>query len=323
MQVWAIIFLAVIVASVSAQCLFTHPKFRTPLESSRINVTAENNPKIIMFASTEIIPAIWYLDVCCFTVLVLETGIRIIICPQKCSFFRSLYNIVDILCILPMTLLLIIEGVHPAFWEYAGWFDIVYFLTFLGFFRILRLLKFARHYEAMSILLLSLRASLKELFLLVMLIGIGMLIFSFLIFFAEFNNVSDFDNIPVGFWWAIVTMTTVGYGDKKPVTEWGYLVGAVCALTGMLSTGLPIPIIASNFNMYYTYAKRSALLKKRPKNKPPIVDKEGPKVTEMEVTEVQNENPTPKRNGRHAWGSKAKNVTIRHVTKLRRRSRSS
>ena len=81
-----------------------------------------------------------------------------------------------------------------------------------------------------------------------------MLFFSVLIYFAEFSEDGSFEHIPIGFWWAIVTMTTVGYGDKVPKTGWGYMVGGLCAITGMLCTSLPIPIIANNFNMYYSYA---------------------------------------------------------------------
>lgn len=108
----------------------------------------------------------------------------------------------------------------------------------------------------MRILMLALRASAKEIFLLLMLISIGTLIFSNLIYFAEFYNEDDFFSIPVGFWWAIVTMTTVGYGDKHPSTSWGYVVGAACAVSGILCTAIPIPIIANNFNIYYRHAKR-------------------------------------------------------------------
>ena len=70
-----------------------------------------------------------------------------------------------------------------------------------------------------------LQASFKEMILLAIFIMIGMVIFSTLIFYAEFNRPQQFEDIPTGFWWAIVTMTTVGYGDVHPTTPYGYVVG--------------------------------------------------------------------------------------------------
>lgn len=70
-----------------------------------------------------------------------------------------------------------------------------------------------------------LQASFKEMILLGIFIMIGMVIFSTLIFYAEFNRKEQFHDIPTGFWWAIVTMTTVGYGDVHPKTPGGYVVG--------------------------------------------------------------------------------------------------
>ena len=54
-----------------------------------------------------------------------------------------------------------------------------------------------------------------------LLIAVGTLIFSTLIYFSEMGQEDDFHNIPIGFWWSIVTMTTVGYGDKIPKSAWG------------------------------------------------------------------------------------------------------
>ena len=71
----------------------------------------------------------------------------------------------------------------------------------------------------------SSQASFKEMILLGIFIMIGMVIFSTLIFYAEFDRVQQFHDIPTGFWWAIVTMTTVGYGDVHPTTAGGYVVG--------------------------------------------------------------------------------------------------
>ena len=129
--------------------------------------------------------------------------------------------------------------------------------------RVFLIFRLARHYTGLRILLLALRASVKEMMLLGVFMTIGMMIFSTLIYYAELNNPSIFPDIPTGFWWAIVTMTTVGYGDVHPQSHWGYGVGALCAVSGMLATGLPIPIIANNFTFYYNVAKMKKRMDER------------------------------------------------------------
>jgi hypothetical protein len=79
------------------------------------------------------------------------------------------------------------------------------------------------------------------------------IVFASLIHFAESDK--GFDNIPIGFWWSVVTMTTVGYGDKFPQTACGYVVGSLCAVSGLLMIAFTVPIIVSNFVLYYTHVQ--------------------------------------------------------------------
>lgn len=77
----------------------------------------------------------------------------------------------------------------------------------------------------------------------------------FVYFVVQENPANCFKSIPEGLWWAIVTMTTVGYGDMVPKTYLGMFVGALCALAGVLTIALPVPVIVSNFSMFYSHTQ--------------------------------------------------------------------
>jgi len=66
------------------------------------------------------------------------------------------------------------------------------------------------------------------------------------------NSPSPFESIPVSFWWVLVTITSVGYGDHFPVTWLGYIVGGATILFGSVVFALPIGIIATAFSQAYT-----------------------------------------------------------------------
>lgn len=80
---------------------------------------------------------------------------------------------------------------------------------------------------------------------------------------------SDFDSIPEAFWWAVITMTTVGYGDVHPKSLLGKILGAVCACVGVLIVALPVSVIGSNFTLFYSHAQ--AQLKLPKKKRTPIL----------------------------------------------------
>lgn len=112
----------------------------------------------------------------------------------------------------------------------------------------------------MKILIHTFKASAKELGLLVFFLVLGIVVFASLVYYAEKlqdNKENSFKSIPEGLWWAIVTMTTVGYGDMAPKTYAGMFVGALCALAGVLTIALPVPVIVSNFSMFYSHTQVS------------------------------------------------------------------
>lgn len=118
--------------------------------------------------------------------------------------------------------------------------------------RVFRIFKLSRHSKGLQILGMTLKASLRELGLLMFFLLIGVILFSSAIYYAEAGSErSYFKSIPDAFWWAVVTMTTVGYGDMVPHDFWGKLVGSLCAIAGVLTLSLPVPVIVSNFNYFY------------------------------------------------------------------------
>jgi potassium voltage-gated channel Shaw-related subfamily C protein len=186
---------------------------------------------------------------------------RFIVSPQKFTFVKSPVNIIDFLATLSFYLDILFSKLLPPSLTNTDLFE------FFSITRIFRLFKLTRHYGGLKILIHTFTASARELMLLIFFLVLFIVIFASLIYYAERlqkNPDNDFTSIPIGLWWSIVTMTTVGYGDMVPKTYVGMMVGGLCALTGVLTIALPVPVIVANFAMYYSHTQaRSKLPKKR------------------------------------------------------------
>lgn len=198
--------------------------------------------------------AIEILEGICVAWFTLELLVRFTFCPQKLEFFKKVMNWIDFLAIVPFYITL----------GYPSGSD-VEILNIIRLIRIFRIFKLSRHSSGLQILGHTLRASVRELLLLISFLLIGVVLFASLIYYWEKDaKNSKFTDIPNCFWWAVVTMTTVGYGDMAPTTTMGKFIGSICAVCGVLTIALPVPVIVNNFSLYYSHAQaRLKLPKKR------------------------------------------------------------
>lgn len=195
-------------------------------------------------------PSLLIMDLCCLMFFTIEYITRFVCSPSKVNFLKSFQNIIDFVAISPDYVELLFLTFDPVRREGMVVMDLMFILRMLRLCRIFRLI---RHVPGLWILLYTLKASFNELMLMCVFLLIGMVVFATLMHFAEGKN--GFANIPVGFWWSVVTMTTVGYGDMFPQTAAGYVIGSCCAVAGLLMIAFTVPIIVSNFVLYYTHVQ--------------------------------------------------------------------
>ena len=150
----------------------------------------------------------------------------------RLRFATSLSGVIDIVSIL------------PALFAVAGGATLA--LRFVRFFRILRLAKLGRFSNAWRDLGEAVHSRREELFIAFSLAGFILLIASTLMYLAENAAQPDkFGSIPRTMWWAIVTMTTVGYGDVYPITPVGKFLSGLVSVAAIGLIALPTGILAA------------------------------------------------------------------------------
>ncbi|XP_053705075.1 potassium voltage-gated channel subfamily C member 4 [Synchiropus splendidus] len=265
-----------ILVSITTFCLETHQAFNELQNRTELvtvgNVTREEE-RMEMVTK----PILTLVEGICVIWFTFEFLVRIVSCPDKLVFVKNTLNIIDFVAILPFYLEMGLSGLSS---KAAS--DVLGFLRVVRFVRILRIFKLTRHFVGLRVLGHTLRASVNEFLLLIIFLALGVLIFATMIYYAErigarpddptASNHTHFKNIPISFWWAVVTMTTLGYGDMYPQTWLGMMVGALCALAGVLTIAMPVPVIVNNFGMYYSLAMAKQKLPKKKKKHNPNPD---------------------------------------------------
>ncbi|XP_035257871.1 potassium voltage-gated channel subfamily D member 2-like isoform X1 [Anguilla anguilla] len=192
--------------------------------------------------------AFFCLDTACVMIFTVEYLLRLLAAPSRFKFVKSVMSIIDVVAIMPYYIGLVMtnnEDVSGAF-------------VTLRVFRVFRIFKFSRHSAGLRILGYTLKSCASELGFLLFSLTMAIIIFATVMFYAEKGDSSTkFTSIPAAFWYTIVTMTTLGYGDMVPKTIVGKIFGSICSLSGVLVIALPVPVIVSNFSRIYHQSQRA------------------------------------------------------------------
>lgn len=162
-----------------------------------------------------------------------EYLVRIWCAPNRKAYMLSIYGIVDLLALLPTYLALVLPQAAPLL--------IIRMLRILRIFRVLRLLTLLNEANELAA---ALRRSARKVFVFFSLMIILTTIFGCLIYVVE-GAENGFDSIPKSIYWAIVTITTVGYGDVVPLTSIGRAIASVGMLIGYAVIAVPTGIITA------------------------------------------------------------------------------
>jgi len=167
-----------------------------------------------------------------FTILfTIEYMLRLYCVGRPILYARSFFGIVDLLAVLPTYLSIFLPGSH--------YFLVIRLLRVLRIFRVLKLVKYLG--EA-RILMDALRASRRKIIVFLFAVLTMVIIFGSLMYFIE-SKESGFTSIPRSIYWAIVTLTTVGYGDISPKTGMGQFLAAMIMILGYAIIAIPTGIV--------------------------------------------------------------------------------
>lgn len=165
----------------------------------------------------------------------LEYLLRILVAKDKSKFIFSFWGVIDLLAILPFYL-----------FSLGMTFDLI-MLRALRLLRLVRILKLGRYSKSLSRMALAMKIAKEDLLLALAATAIMLLVASFGIYQFE-NSVQPekFRSVFDSLWWALSTLTTVGYGDVYPMTLGGKLFTGLILMIGLGIVALPAGIIASS-----------------------------------------------------------------------------
>ena len=185
----------------------------------------------------------------CVVLFTIEYLCKLACAEHTWRFVCGTLNLVDLIAIAPFWLELALGGALGG----------TAFLRVVRLVRVFRVLKLGGRFEKMQVVANAMAESFDMLGMLAFLLLLTMVIFSSLVYYAEYrlspDPNSEFHSIPASFWWCIVTLMTVGYGDSVPVTPVGQVIAGATMVASIIIMALPISVIGTNFTQQWVLFK--------------------------------------------------------------------
>jgi len=166
-------------------------------------------------------------------IFTIEYAVRIIVVRKPLRYIFSFYGIIDFLAIIPTFIGLFFVGSHSLV--------VIRLLRLLRVFRILKLTRYTQAGRSIGQAMWSSRQKISVFILFVIIIAV---IMGTVLYLVE-GEASGFTSIPISMYWAIVTLTTVGYGDISPITPLGRLIASCIMIMGYAIIAVPTGIVTA------------------------------------------------------------------------------
>ena len=223
-RMFAIFSLTAILLSILSACLETIKELR--VKSQKL----KDNP----WSIAELVLNSWFF---------IELIARFIASPAKGKFLKSTLNWIDGFAVIPYFVILFFTSDKVTS---------LGFLRILRFIRVIRLFRLSKHSKRLKVVGEIIKSSFGDFQLLMLCLAMLIIFGGSLMYYIEgYQSTTDFTSIPMSLWWAIQTITTLGYGDIVPVTFLGQLLSACFMAFGALTISLPVLSIVTKFMTLY------------------------------------------------------------------------
>ena len=189
-------------------------------------------------------PTFFRLELVFTIIFTIEYVLRIISSPKPLKYIFSFFGIVDLLAIIPGYTALILPATQPLI-----------VIRSIRLLRIYRILKLYRFIYAGNILIQALRSSSRKIMIFMMFILILVIMLGSIMYVVE-GATNGFFSIPLSIYWAVITLTTVGYGDIVPVTGVGKFIATFIMLLGYSIIAIPTGIVSAELSITRSERKK-------------------------------------------------------------------